>query len=498
MALSRRDFLSLSGRSALLAGSAALVGPRAATFLRSGRSALGSGGALMHPLARMNEASPTNLVLKAAEGQADCGGGVLRNVFALNGSVPSPLLRTTQGETFNIRMENHLKGDLILHWHGLTPPEQSDGHPKYAVPSGSSYDYGFELQERPGLYWYHSHTHLKTSEHTFKGIGGLILVQDPKEESLGLPVGEREIPMVLQDRQVDEEGRPAYPDQGYGYMGGYMGPEIFGNGVHRPFVELDTALYRFRMLNGSNARTFRLERSDGRPFVVIGNDGGLLDRPYTVQTIDFAPAERLDLLMDFSDVPVGQTIMLRSARFEMPADSQEIRGFGAMQGDPLDLVELRVTRKVSEKARIPESFAAVPGPDAAQSVKERRFKWGSDRDYWTRSMMQHQINGKIYEMDRIDFTVPFGQTEIWTFQNDGRYAHPVHIHSTHFKVISRTGGRNQVFPWESGGLKDTVLMFPGETVKIAVAFTAQRGEFLLHCHNLEHEDAGMMTNFTVE
>lgn len=497
MALSRRDFLSLSGRSALLAGSAALGGAKADAFLKAGRRFALPRSAL-NPLPAMPEASPAGLLLRAAEGTADAGGGVVTKVFALNGSVPSPMLRTRRGETFDVKLENRLKSELILHWHGLTPPEAADGHPRYAVPSGADYHYRFTLAERPGLYWYHSHTHMKVSEHTFKGIGGLILVEDPKEEALGLPSGEREIPLILQDRQVDERGRPEYPDQGYGYMGGYMGPEAFGNGVHQPFLELDSALYRFRVLNGSNARTFRLERSDGRPLVVIGNDGGLLDRPYTVPTIDFAPAERLDLLLDLSDVPVGRSVWLRSAPFDMPPDSQEIRGFGARQGDPIDLVELRVTRKVGEPVRIPEALAPVPGPDPAASVKERRFKWGSDRDYWTRSMMQHQINGKIYEMDRIDFTVPFGQTEIWTFQNDGRYAHPIHIHSTHFRVVSRTGGRNQVFPWESGGLKDTVLMLPGETVKIAVSFTAQRGLFLLHCHNLEHEDAGMMMNFAVE
>ena len=112
-------------------------------------------------------------------------------------------------------------------------------------------------------------------------------------------------------------------------------------------------------------------------------------------------------------------------------------------------------------------------------------------------MMQHQINGKMFEMDRIDEHVPFGETEIWTFQNDTRYAHPVHIHATHFRVVSRSAGRGEVMPWEPG-IKDTVLMLPGETVKIAVAFTAQRGLFLLHCHNLEHEDTGMMLNFVVE
>jgi FtsP/CotA-like multicopper oxidase with cupredoxin domain len=276
-----------------------------------------------------------------------------------------------------------------------------------------------------------------------------------------------------------------------------MGPEPFGNGVRRPYVEVDSALYRLRMVNGSNARTFRLERSDRRPLVVIGNDGGLLERPVTVPFVDFGPAERLDLLVDLSDVEVGESITLRSASFQMPPSSQEVTGFTTLQGDPMDLLELRVVRRVRETVRIPETLSTLTAPDPAKAVRERKFRWGSDRDYWTRTMMQHMINDQMFEMDKVSMSVPFGDTEIWTFVNDGRYAHPVHIHATHFRVISRTGGREGVMPWEQG-LKDTVLMFPGETVKIAVSFTAQRGLFLLHCHNLEHEDAGMMMNFVVE
>ena len=490
--VTRRDFV----RTATVAGAAALVGLRSGPSILSTAKRWYADPLAGNALRRMPEASPSNLILTAAEGTADFG-GVTGPVYALNGSVPSPLLRTRQGEAFKVKMINHLKTPFILHWHGLTPPEQSDGHPRLAVDAGGTYDYAFTLQERPGLYWYHSHTHMHVSQHTFKGIGGMILVEDPNEEAMGLPTGEREIPLILQDRQVDAEGRPHYPDEGYGYMAGYMGPESFGNAVHRPFLELDSALYRFRVLNGSNARVFRLVRSDGRPFVIIGNDGGLLERPATAPFIDMAPAERLDLLIDLSDVEVGKTVTLRSAPFEMATDSQEMMALGTRQGDPMDLIDLRVTRQVRERVIVPQAFSAVPGPNPAKAVRERKFRFASDRDYWTRSMMQHQINGKMYEMDRIDEHVPFGETEIWTLVNDDRYAHPVHIHGTHFRVVSRTGGRPGVMPWEQG-VKDTVLMLPGETVKIAVAFTAQRGLFLLHCHNLEHEDAGMMTNFMVE
>jgi len=130
-------------------------------------------------------------------------------------------------------------------------------------------------------------------------------------------------------------------------------------------------------------------------------------------------------------------------------------------------------------------------------VRERTFHLASALDRDTRSMMMHSINGHGYDMHKIDVRVPFDETEIWTLVNDDGFAHPVHLHATHFRVLSREGGRGRLMPWEAG-LKDTVLLHPEETVRIAVRFTAHRGLFLLHCHNLEHEDVGMMLNVLVE
>ncbi|MDX1567256.1 MAG: multicopper oxidase domain-containing protein, partial [Longimicrobiales bacterium] len=128
--------------------------------------------------------------------------------------------------------------------------------------------------------------------------------------------------------------------------------------------------------------------------------------------------------------------------------------------------------------------------DPADAENQRRFVFTSEH-------MQHRINGRTFRMDRIDQRVPFGRTEIWTFVNDSFLPHPVHLHATHFRVLERTGGRGRVLPWEAG-LKDTSVIYPGETVRVAVRFSAQRGLFLLHCHNLTHEDRGMMQNILVE
>jgi FtsP/CotA-like multicopper oxidase with cupredoxin domain len=233
--------------------------------------------------------------------------------------------------------------------------------------------------------------------------------------------------------------------------------------------------------------------------VLSGNDGGLIERAVPLTTIDIGPGERVDVLVDFSGVAVGQRVTLRSEEFTL-AGRDVIPGV-TNQGAALDLLQIRVAREVREAASVPDRLCMVPGPDAANAVRQRTFKFATDSDPMSRgTIIRHRINGKEFDhhamMHHADYQVPFGDTEIWTFANDMMFAHEVHVHATHFRVLSRTGGRAQVMPWETG-LKDTVLIHPGETVQVAVQFTAHRGLFLLHCHNLEHEDVGMMTNVEV-
>jgi FtsP/CotA-like multicopper oxidase with cupredoxin domain len=237
----------------------------------------------------------------------------------------------------------------------------------------------------------------------------------------------------------------------------------------------------------------------------VGNDGGLLERPVEVTSLFMGVGERLDLLLDLSDRQVGDRVSLLSLPFTIPGSmgggmGRGMGGRGGMggmmaeanrQGEPLELVEFRVTESARERRRIPQRLLPLPpAPDQSGVLRQRHFRFDS-------RMMNHTINGRTFDMDRIDERVPFDETEIWTFENVSGFPHPVHLHATHFRVLSRTGGRGRVFPWEEGR-KDTVLVWPGERVEVALRFTAHRGLFLLHCHNLEHEDHGMMMNFLVE
>ena len=488
----RREFLrELSWSTAALARGASIALP---TYLAGCESTVDPGpdppgpDPSSNPLRIPSAVAPQGLVLRASPGTADIGDGITAPVWLLNDVLPSPLIRARTGDPFRVILQNALTQDLIVHWHGMFPPTHSDGHPRFAVPPGETYEYDFLIRERASLYWYHPHTHHLTGEQTYRGMAGMIIVSDAEEDALQLPSGAREIPLVLQDRRVDAAGFPYYEPTQSDLRLGYMGPEIFGNGVHDAYVDVDTAVYRFRVLNGSNARIFRLARSDGLPLVMIGNDGGLLPAARTLGWLDLGPAERADLLIDLRGIAVGTSVRLDSLPFQVPGAGSP--GGANLQGQPAHLLEIRVRRNVEDDFAMPGALVMDSGPIAADAVRERTFHFQS-------RMMEHTINGLRYELYRDDVHIPFGETEIWNLVNDSNLPHPVHLHATHFRVLSRTGGRGMVMPWEEG-LKDTVLLHAFETVRIAVRFTGDPGLYLFHCHNLEHEDMGMMLNIVVE
>jgi FtsP/CotA-like multicopper oxidase with cupredoxin domain len=335
----------------------------------------------------------------------------------------------------------------------------------------------------------------------YQGLAGFFIVSDEEEDALELPDGDDEILFLLQDRTPDAPGGPfRYQPNGMDIMEGLLGTTVFVNGV--PSATQDTAatVCRLRILNGSNARVYRLALTDGSPLVLIGNDGGLLPAPQAVSHVDVAPAERVDILVDFTRKIPGDRIMLQSLAFNIPGlMSMRAMGRGRgrggapalPQGAAMDVLELVVTRRSLRSVRIPSRLPAIASrPSPAAVARRRTFRFGG-------MMMDHTINRRTFDMARVDERVPLGQVERWTFVNEDQLAHPVHVHATSFEVEQRRGGRAAVMPWERG-LKDTVLILPGEQVDVLLRFEANPGLFLLHCHNLEHEDAGMMLNFAVE
>ncbi len=457
--LSRRAFLGVVGASAGVAATSGGVFRAADVFAAASATT-------RHPLYIPPVVDVGGLTspysLTEAPGKVDLGGGNLSNAWVYNGLMPGPTFRIARGGSAHFTLNNGLPEETITHWHGMVVDHANDGHPMEAIPPGGTYSYSFPVNQRAALNWYHPHPHMLTGKQVALGLAGAFVVNDTEEAGLGLPSGAYEVPLVLRDTTLDTSGNMLYKPR----SGGFEGQIPLVNGTRDPYLGVDTALYRFRVLGGTNARIFRLALSNGAPFTLIGNDGGLLASAVSVATIDLAPGERLDLLVDFRSAKVGDAVMLRDL----------LAGW--------DLLEFRVVHQVSVSATIPTALSSITPLTAPVTIRTFSFDGMS------------KINGLVYDMNRIDFRVPFGDVERWRFITNGNAPHPVHVHGASFQVASRTGGRGRVFPWERGW-KDTVLLNDRESVEVLIRFAAYRGEYLIHCHKLEHEDMGMMSNFEV-
>ena len=444
--------------------------------------------------------------LRAAERVVEIAPGVNTRVWSPGDGPVGPTIEARAGERLKIRLENALPEHTILHWHGLRVPEAADGHPRLAIASGQHYDYDIPIIDRAGMYWYHSHAHHRTGIQAYRGMAGLFIVRDEHESQWQLPAGAHELPLLIQDRRLTPTGEFEYNPVMHEVMEGYFGDTPFVNGIRLPIHDVETTTYRLRLVNATTSRILRLALSNGASLQLIGGDGGLFERSETVDSIDLATGERADVLVDFSKVPVGQSVSLVSQPFPSPVNGMgmgmgrgmgmgmgRMGGGGIPQGGAMTLLEFRVVHGVTPKPwASPLAMArtlAPPERSTRSPARTRTFRFDS-------MAMQHTINGRTFDMERMDVTIPFGETEIWQFENASPFPHPVHVHEVQFDVMQRIGGRGRIMPWERGP-KDTVLVMPGEQVRVRVIFDAYRGRFLMHCHNLVHEDAGMMLNFEV-
>ena len=407
-----------------------------------------------------------------------------------NGSL-GPTIKANFGETVNVSLLNDLPEETNIHWHGLILPEDMDGHPKDVAQPGASLNYSLPVIQRGGTYWYHPHPHGLTAKQVFMGLAGMFIVNDAEEAALNLPSGEFEIPIIIQDKHFEGSNLDYSPNDEE-IMGGYLGEQVLINGIHAPFLSVASGWYRLRILNGSTARVYNLALSGGKDLLVIGSDGGLLRTPEAASSIMLGPGERLDVLLDFSDTAIGGEIYLISRKFSE---------FNAQGRQAFNLMKFRVDdRPVMSDFKLPRTLSSISTLSPATAFKTRTFNiaqmisgMGSEG-----GMGRHSINGKTFAMERVDETVSAGATEIWEFDNSrGDEIHPMHIHGVQFQVLERIGGRNKLLASENGW-KDTVLLMPGEKVKVIMTFPNYRGVFVFHCHNLEHEDDGMMLNYRIE
>ncbi len=495
--MERKDFIKFSGSAAALALFGGFTWLLESCKKMEMKSAVISviNGNFDNPfriLTILDGFSPINFVAK--KNLVSIIKGKTSSVLGYDGAILAPLIKVNNGQTISINFTNQLEEITNIHWHGLIIPENMDGHPKYAVQPGSSFNYQFTINQKAGTNWFHPHPHLITGRQVFKGLAGMFIINDAEETSLNLPAGEFELPLIIQDKRIYSDGSINYSPEAMDIMSGYFGQYICVNGLWSPYHNVKTKIYRLRILNGSNARVYNLSFSNGANFNIVGSDGGLLGSTQVVNNLILSPGERADVLVDFSPLTVGSEIYLQSNSFS-GGNSQGVESFKIMK--------FNVTEQVTEPFSIPLTLATfIPIPPTL-SIKTRSFEiankhsGGMENMDMGSSSSLHNIGGKSFEMDRIDETVTAGTTEIWEFDNsNGEDLHPMHLHGVHFQVLSRIGGRGVVQPHETGW-KDTVLCMQGEKVKIIMTFPNNLGTFTFHCHNLEHEDSGMMLNFKI-
>lgn len=440
------------------------------------------------------EVRANGLVLTAAPGRPSPDGQRTIDAWLYNDRLPGPTIRMTRGEQASITLRNALPEQTITHWHGLMVPESADGHPRFAIAPGAEYAYRFTVDQPAGLHWYHPHTHMRTGYQVHRGLAGLFIVDDPGDAARGLPGRERELVLVIQDRTIAADGDLPYDLRGPSMMAGYFGDTLLVNGQPSPRAAVDAGPWRLRILNGSASRIYDLAFPAGIAVQMLGSDGGHFPSATPIEHLLLAPAERADLLVDFG-AAAGRDVALSTRAFELPAGTfGPMGGRGAQmmrgrQGEAAEIMTFSVSRRRAA-ATGPLRLDATPLPTLPRGAREQRFVFSS-------MMMDHTINGHSFDMARRDIVSRAGTVERWTFLNDGPVPHPVHLHAAQFLVRERTGGRGRTFPWESGW-KDTVLVMPSEVVTVDVHFGPHEGLFLLHCHNLVHEDMGMMLNVALE
>ena len=456
-ALGRRDLFRMSAA----AGVAVTFGGPAATALAAPPS--GGGGATGH----VNELHIPPVLstqgpnaLTAARTKIDLGGKE-GSALTYNGQLPGPTFVARTGTTASIEVTNNLTEETTVHWHGLVVPTAMDGQPQDAFGVNQSFQYDLPIIQRAGLTFYHPHPHLATAKQVALGLQGAFIVRDAEEDALHLPGGAYEVPLVIRDANLDKMNTLAYN----GRASGFLGNTPLVNGTLAPYLAVDKAVYRLRIVNAANSRLFRLALSNGATFTLIGTDGGLLPTAVDLSEVLLSNAERLDLLLDLRTVTAPVFLLDKDSGWS--------------------LLEFRPR---SNPASVP--FTALPAQLSTVSplgtpVTSRTFTFDG----------MTKINGLEYDMDRISFQTPGGVVEKWTFVGNGNPPHPVHVHGASFQVIARRGGRGRTYAWE-GGWKDTVLLLDKESVDVLVKFDL-KGRYLMHCHKLEHEDAGMMLNFQV-
>ena len=438
----------------------------------------------------VNQSSDVNhfkATLTAAPMQHAFIEGKPTTVWAYNGSATPLLMEWVEGMTVEIELINQLPQETTLHWHGLPVPPEEDGGPHEAVPPQGRRTYRFVLPEGcAGTYWFHPHPHGTTHEQVFRGLAGAIIVR-PKVASSDALAALPETHLFVTDLKLNADGSIAENDMNDA-MNGREGQFLLVNGVYQPMVSIDQAT-RVRLWNATNARFLNMQLQDtaGQPvsLLQVGTDGGLLAQAQQAQTVLVSPAERVELVLSSKE---AATLNLHALAYKQGK-------MGMVQPTPAR--QLLTVQLAANAIELPKRLREITPLGAA--VRQQRVRLSE-----TMSMaggmhsMNFYINDKQFDMKRIDFNSKVGEVEEWVVDNTSDMDHPVHIHGGQFQLqrrewidASRGEPTQYAVSW-----KDTVNLRSGERAVFKM-IQQHKGVRMLHCHILEHEDAGMMANVSV-
>lgn len=454
--------------------------------------------------------------LEAIAGTVDFGMGGKARTLGYSQPYLGPVLRMRRGEIARPVLTNRLDIPVTAHWHGAHVPGAVDGGPQLAVAPGATWAPELEIDQPAATLWYHSHIHGQTGPQVYRGLSGMLIVEDPGAANPGLPStwGVDDIPVVIQDRLFDRRGDLAYGLDMPTMMLGLHGDTILVNGAVRPNASVARGLVRLRLLNGSNARIYTLKFEDGRGFHQIASDGGLLPAPVARDALVLAPAERAEIVVDLSDggsvrlvslpdtnAPMGGMMgggmggmMRRMMGGGMMGGGEGAEPEAATSDGAFAVLDVTPDKAAPAGQALPRTLAGGPLPITGDPVRRRRVALQMGPMAMRGGGNPLAINGRAYDMGRIDMQARLGEVELWEVTSD-MMAHPFHVHGTSFTVLSQ-GGR--AVPFERTGAKD-VLLVDGRA-EILVSFdkpATSETPYMFHCHILEHEDGGMMGQFTV-
>ncbi len=447
----------------------------------------------------------SDITLELQHGTHEFYAGVQSETKGFNGDYLGPTIRLYRDKDATITFVNNIGEPTTVHGHGLHVNGEIDGGPQSRIEPGESWEITIPVRQEAGTSWYHPHLMGKTAHHVHAGLAGMYLIEDENSQALDLPksYGVNDVPLIVQDRSFTDGKMNEYSVTEEELMNGLREDTIVVNGTVDAYHNVPQGWVRLRLLNGSNARFYRFFFANNAPFFKIATEGGFLNQPVEMEFIDMAPGERNEIMIDLSD---GSNAMLIAGL--IPADPEDSFFGSVFENMPQsNVVELRVDATIETSGTLPSTLNNIAYFDRAEATQVRNFSLEMDgmddgegddggNMMGMENMNMFTINGRSMNMGYINERVTKGEVEIWRITAE-QMPHPFHMHGVSFQILSQNGEP----PAEADrGWKDTVVVADGVT-EVIMRFdyiATEEYPYMYHCHILEHEDVGMMGQFTVE